>query len=67
MTKKDYELIAGSVRRSLQVAEMLEHNQVKRQAKVNALRLVANDLAGSLYGDNPKFDRVKFLTACGVE
>lgn len=66
MTKKDYELIAQSVRRTRMV-EGWDKNQLRKQAKMAALRLVANDLAGSLYGDNPRFDRTKFLTACGIE
>lgn len=66
MTKKDYELIAGSVRRSVRVTEWLSKNQVKREAKLEVLRLVANDLSGSLRADNPKFDQEKFLKACGV-
>lgn len=67
MTKKNYELIAGSVNRTIHVTMFTEKNQVKKQAKLDALRLIASDLAGSLYGDNSKFDRDKFLTACGVK
>lgn len=67
MTKKDYQLIADSVRRTIRVEEWTEKNQVKKYAKIKALRLVASDLAGSLYGDNPKFDRERFLTACGIK
>lgn len=67
MTKTDYELIAESVQRTITVTAWMEKNRVKRQAKLDALRLVASDLAGSLYGDNPKFNRDKFLVACGVK
>jgi hypothetical protein len=66
MKAKDYELIASSVRRTKQVTEMLEKNQIKKQAKLAALRLVASDLSGSLYGENMKFDRNRFLKACGI-
>lgn len=66
MSKRDYVLIAGSVYRTLQIAEMLEGNQIKKQAKRETVRLVAHDLAGSLQGDNPNFDQDKFLSACGV-
>lgn len=65
MSKKDYELIAGAVKRTYQVTSWLERNTVKKQAKYQVLQLVANDLAGSLGGDNPKFDQDKFLAACG--
>lgn len=67
MTKSNYVLIADSIHRSKMVTEMLEKNQVRKQAKLDAYRLVASDLAGSLYGDNKKFDRDKFLKACGVK
>ena len=67
MTKKDYELIAESVKRTITVESWMEKNQLKKQAKLDALRLIANDLAGSLYGDNARFDRNKFLTSCGVK
>lgn len=66
MTKKDYELIADSVRRSLLVLTFGK-NQAKRLAAEQGIRLLANDLAGSFYGENRKFDRNKFLLACGVE
>lgn len=65
MTRKDYILIAKSIYRSKMVKEATEKNKIKRQAMIDALHLVANDLAGSLYGDNPQFNRDKFLTACG--
>lgn len=51
MTKKDYELIADWA----------------AYCKDMPLDLVALEiLATKLEGDNPKFDRDKFLTACGV-
>lgn len=67
MTKKDYLLLAGSVVRTVRITEWTEKNQVKKQAKLQAISLVAHDLAGNLYGENKKFDRDKFLEACGVE
>lgn len=66
MTKKDYVLIADSIYRTIQVQNWTEKNKVRKQAKYAAMRLVANDLAGSLYGDNPRFDCERFLKACGV-
>lgn len=66
MTKKDYELIAGAVVRTMHVASW-DKNQVRKQAKFEALKLIAHDLSGSLYVDNPKFDREKFLKSCGIQ
>lgn len=64
MTKKDYELIAWAVKRS---GIIPDKNRVRQQGRESMRRLIANDLAGSLYGDNPKFDKNKFLKACGIE
>ncbi len=59
MTKKDYETIAKIIA------------QVQREFRgvedgVNALRDVAVFLASDLERDNPRFDRERFLKACGV-
>ena len=37
MTKKDYELIAESVKRTITVESWMEKNQLKKQAKLDAL------------------------------
>lgn len=56
MTKKDFELIAQAI------------EAVVRRYPVDVLPLlrVASSVADSLAEDNPKFDRARFLTACGV-
>lgn len=66
MTKKDYELIAGAIYRSVRVTQWTNKNRVKREAELKALRLVATDLASSLAHENPKFDRKRFIEACGI-
>lgn len=50
MSRKDYELIAAVIAA-----------YPNREAKLVALRL-----ADAFVLDNPRFDRVKFLKACGV-
>jgi len=65
MTKKDYILIADSINRSRMVTDMTEKNQVKKKAKIDAYRLVAHDLAGTLKGDNQAFTQELFIKACG--
>lgn len=62
MTKKDYVLIATSIWRSGYIPDK---NKVRQQAKEGMRRLIAIDLATSLKGENPRFDRVKFMEACG--
>lgn len=57
MTKKDYELIAGTIN---------DYIFVNEADRSNALA-IAEMLADSLYSDNPKFDRQRFLTACGIQ
>jgi hypothetical protein len=50
MTRKDYQLIA----------------QVFARANFNSIDLLARDLATELEAENPRFDRARFLSACGV-
>lgn len=68
MYKKHFEAIAGSVLRSKRVAEM-DKNQIRRQAKLKALSLVASDLSGTLKhecsSEYSSFNQELFLTACG--
>ena len=54
LTKKDYELIAGV----LKLADA--------ECWTDHIELIAEEMADSLEQDNPKFDRNKFLTACGI-
>jgi hypothetical protein len=58
MTRKDYELIARSI---FVDRESLEDNQ-KQTAD-----FIARGLAEQLEAMNPRFDRARFLSACGVK
>lgn len=54
MTKKDYVLIAKTLKRS--------------QFPNNTYYIsIVDDFATALKVENPRFDRNKFLTACGIE
>ena len=55
MTKKDYTLIASAV-----------YSALIDGADPQELRGVASHLANKLQADNNKFNRAKFLEACGV-
>jgi hypothetical protein len=55
MTRKDYILIAQTIKG---LDECLDEM---------SLEATASALAGALAGDNPNFDRERFLTACGVK
>jgi hypothetical protein len=54
MTRKDYILIA----KTINDAYYLDQNK-----KLT----IARDFADELSFDNPRFDRARFLTACGLE
>jgi hypothetical protein len=61
MTKKDYELIAGII--SDLVAQKKDAGAFSHNPE---LKTVAEDFAHALQDTNPRFDRARFLTACGV-
>jgi hypothetical protein len=57
MTRKDYVLIAETVRRMFLETDNVEYIQ----------RQLAEDFAEKLQMTNDRFDRQRFLTACGVK
>jgi hypothetical protein len=60
MTRKDYVLIADTLANLMQDFNNCGDDSV-------SLSLVAEELADTLATDNPRFDRARFLTACGVK
>jgi hypothetical protein len=56
MTRKDYVLIAAVIKAASDAPGYSERNA-----------FVAFALADALALDNPRFDRARFLTACGVQ
>ena len=62
MTKKDYIIIAQSIWRS---GYIKDNNKVRQEAKEKMRHLIATDLASEMINDNPRFDRARFLIACG--
>lgn len=59
MTRQDYELIARVIRDSL------EHNACGQDQR-EMCETVAHNFASRLATTNPRFDRARFLRACGV-
>ena len=57
MTRKDYQLIADVFANFGQMIELEETIGAD----------LARNLADALQADNPRFDRDRFLTACGVK
>lgn len=59
------ELVGGAIGRTKMVAGM-DKNQIRKDAKLDALRLVQSDLAATLAHADPKFDKAKFAACCGA-
>jgi hypothetical protein len=61
MTRKDYCAIAGAINRA-QTHDEWEGGDIPW-----AIWLTAEYVADALAADNPRFDRQRFMDACGVE
>jgi hypothetical protein len=59
MTKKDYILLAKAI-----LLTKSDLNVAGRET--TGINMVARNVANTLAQDNPRFDRVRFLAACGV-
>ena len=62
MTRKDYRLIAKAIAE----AKDMEIACKNERKGVPAVKSTARTIASYLACDNPRFDRERFLTACGV-
>jgi hypothetical protein len=60
MTRKDYILIAKTLKNEQKQFKENEDGYI-------LLRILANQFANELQADNPRFDRARFLVACGVK
>jgi len=60
MTRKDYVMIARTIKGNQRQFKEGEEGQT-------LLWILAHQFASELQADNPRFDRDKFLTACGVK
>jgi hypothetical protein len=63
MTRKDDVAIAAALK-ACRISNVTENPN--RAIYLNGLDNAANAVANVLGGDNPRFDRQRFLTACGV-
>lgn len=64
MTKKDYELIAGVFYKEL--LDLGGNGNRYGIGKADEWRTLALLMAANLALHNPRFDKAKFLTACGI-
>ena len=62
MTRKDYVLIAETIKGAINYEQTFNNNQ----EKVEGFKSLSLALASTLESDNPRFDRARFLSACGV-
>jgi hypothetical protein len=65
MTKKDYELIAGTITDTIFMSKIIGDIDMENAERV--LSLLAGKLATKLEAENPRFNRALFLEACGVK
>lgn len=61
MTRKDYVLIAEVIKTQIELSLKFGEDDARYGAQN-----IAYDLASKLSQDNPRFDRSRFLQACGV-
>lgn len=66
MTRKDYILIAAALREAVWEAETGRPGYVPLQETRAVMAIVNGRMADALANDNPRFDRARFLAACGV-
>jgi hypothetical protein len=62
MTRKDYELIAKAIYGSLIQSKSLDWQDLYAEQH----RITARHIANALERSNPRFNRDKFMEACGV-
>jgi hypothetical protein len=62
MSRKDYELIAAAIK-----FELNKWGDLTSSAEVQMTRAVAGSIAEALKRDNPRFDSIRFIRACGFE
>jgi hypothetical protein len=61
MTRKDYVMIAEVIKTQIELSLKFGEDDARYGAEN-----IAQDLATKLGEDNPRFDRGRFLAACGV-
>lgn len=67
MTRKDFKMIAACFTEQARLFRAQEHARDDRiKAAERALRMVAEAIAEECYLDNPRFDRDRFMAACGL-
>lgn len=63
MTRQDFEVIAQSIKRTVDVAKA---NSAADQSRIEGVKMAVNAVSDACAASNPRFDRARFLTACGI-
>ena len=63
LTKKDFKAVAGIIKASIDVTIIYSTTEPNTTIKGN----IAIDLADYFATQNPRFDRNRFMKACGLE
>ena len=66
MTKKDYTAIADVLAQRKRVLDIAGKDTPDATARLAELNSVAYQLSHMMAQDNPRFNRERFLTACGL-
>ena len=66
MTKKDYERIAAALKTARADIQTKEPGESHADL-LDGVAYAAEYLADTLFMENSRFDRTRFLTACGVQ
>lgn len=69
MTRKDYIMIAETFALTLAREEDIDRGNAfegRQTTYASGVRLSIGAIADTLQRDNPKFDRKKFIKACGI-
>ena len=61
MTRKDYAALAAGLREGVEATKACHSKDAQ-----DAYEMAVYDVARVLAADNPRFDRARFLKACGV-
>lgn len=65
MSRKDYRAVAGIIKKAL-APDSHDHDEAE-PTLLERLEVLANDMADLFAVDNERFNRAKFLTACGIK
>lgn len=67
MTKKDFEAIARAIAEARTLGVHMNTSEARANARASALNDATVLIADYCAADNPRFDRARFMRACGVE